>query len=91
MKLFRNNTIQSAIMQSLRSGAPEYHSMHIKKVGLYDLRPNYGYYCYVSPSATLAGEVMMNHNVTIFDNAVLRGDINLIRIGPNVCICEGSV
>jgi len=46
---------------------------------------------FIMNSATLIGDVVLNSNVLILSNAVLRGDFNKIHIGENVCIQESSV
>ena len=38
---------------------------------------------FLAPTAVLIGNVELDDGVSIFDNAVLRGDLNSIRIGKN--------
>jgi carbonic anhydrase/acetyltransferase-like protein (isoleucine patch superfamily) len=47
--------------------------------------------CYVDPSAHLIGDVVLAENVSIWPCAVLRGDVNSIRIGANSNIQDCSV
>ena len=60
-------------------------------VALYELQPEFGYYNFISPSAILSGEVMMQDSIKIEDNVVIRGDINVVRIGTQVSIGANSV
>ena len=46
---------------------------------------------WVAPNATLIGKVKLEKNSSIWFNAVLRGDIELISIGENSNIQDGSV
>lgn len=61
----------------------------IKKVrGFY---PQWGKDCYFSENATIVGDVIMGDECSIWFNAVLRGDVNSIRIGDRVNIQDGSI
>jgi len=53
--------------------------------------PKYGENCYFSPNATIVGDVVMGNDCSVWFNAVLRGDVNSIRIGNKVNIQDGSV
>ena len=46
---------------------------------------------WVAPNATLIGKVKLEKNSSIWFNSVLRGDIELISIGENSNIQDGSV
>lgn len=46
---------------------------------------------WVAPNATVIGQVHLARNVSIWWNATLRGDKDLIRIGENCNIQDGSV
>ena len=46
---------------------------------------------WVAPNATLIGKIKLEKNSSIWFNAVLRGDIELITIGENSNIQDGSV
>ena len=54
-------------------------------------RPQIGKDCYLAENATVVGDVIMGDGCSIWFNAVLRGDVNSIRIGNNVNIQDGSV
>lgn len=53
--------------------------------------PQIGEDCYLSENATVVGDVVIGKHCSIWFNAVLRGDVNSIRIGNNVNIQDGSV
>ena len=56
-----------------------------------DLFPSWGESCFIAPNATIVGDVMMGDECSIWFNAVLRGDVNSIRIGNRVNIQDGAV
>lgn len=47
--------------------------------------------CWVAPNATLIGKVRLQANASVWFNAVLRGDNELIDIGENSNIQDGCV
>jgi len=47
--------------------------------------------CYVDESAQVIGDVVLRENASIWMNAVVRGDVNYIRIGANSNIQDCSV
>lgn len=53
--------------------------------------PKVGKDCYLAETAVIIGDVEMGDNCSIWFNAVLRGDVNSIKIGNNVNIQDGSV
>ncbi|MBO7466176.1 MAG: gamma carbonic anhydrase family protein [Bacteroidaceae bacterium] len=53
--------------------------------------PQIGENCYLAENATVVGDVVMGNDCSIWFNAVLRGDVNSIRIGNGVNIQDGSV
>lgn len=46
--------------------------------------------CFVAPNATVVGDVVMGEDCSIWFNAVVRGDVNSIRIGNKVNIQDGA-
>ena len=52
--------------------------------------PTWGADCYFSENATIVGDVSMGDQCTVWFNAVVRGDVNYIRIGNRVNIQDGS-
>lgn len=53
--------------------------------------PAIGKNCYLAENATIVGDVVLGEGCSIWFNAVLRGDVNSIRIGNHVNIQDGSV
>ncbi len=53
--------------------------------------PTWGDDCYFAENATVVGDVIMGEGCSVWFNAVLRGDVNSIRIGNHVNIQDGSV
>ncbi len=53
--------------------------------------PKFGENVYLAENATIIGDVEMGNDCSIWFNAVLRGDVNSIRIGNKVNIQDGSV
>src|SRR5665213_1643523 len=47
--------------------------------------------CFIAPNATIVGDVVMGDDCSIWFNAVVRGDVNSIRIGNKVNIQDGAV
>lgn len=56
-----------------------------------DKFPAFGSNCFIAPNATIVGDVVMGNDCSIWFNAVLRGDVNSIRIGDKVNIQDGAV
>jgi len=53
--------------------------------------PKFGKDCFIAPNATVVGDVEMGNNCSVWFNTVIRGDVNLIRIGDKVNIQDGVV
>ncbi|PSL49650.1 carbonic anhydrase/acetyltransferase-like protein (isoleucine patch superfamily) [Chitinophaga niastensis] len=47
--------------------------------------------CFIAPNATIVGDVVMGKGCTVWFNAVVRGDVNSIRLGDNVNVQDGAV
>ena len=47
--------------------------------------------CYVDPSAQLIGDVILGERASVWMNAVVRGDVNAIRIGANSNVQDCAV
>ncbi|HJW23815.1 MAG TPA: gamma carbonic anhydrase family protein [Rhodocyclaceae bacterium] len=56
-----------------------------------DRKPQLGDGVWIAPNATIIGDVRLADNVSIWWNAVLRGDNDPISIGANTNIQDGSV
>jgi len=46
---------------------------------------------FVAPNASVVGDVVIGANSTIWYGATMRGDVNIIRIGANTNIQDGTV
>ena len=53
--------------------------------------PQFGEDCFIAPNATIVGDVVMGNQCSIWFNAVVRGDVNSIRMGNKVNIQDGAV
>ncbi len=54
-------------------------------------RPRFGKHCYLADNASIIGDVIMGDHCSVWFNAIVRGDVNHIRIGNNVNIQDGAV
>src|SRR5687767_5325602 len=52
--------------------------------------PELGRNCFLAPNATIVGDVVMGDDCSIWFNAVIRGDVNFIRMGNKVNIQDGA-
>lgn len=50
-----------------------------------------GHDCYIAENATLVGDVILGSECSVWFNAVIRGDVNSIRIGDKTNIQDGAV
>lgn len=53
--------------------------------------PQWGKDCYFAENSTIIGDVMMGNYCSVWFQAVIRGDVNSIRIGHRVNIQDGVV
>jgi len=53
-------------------------------------KPEFGENIYIAENATIVGDVKMGDDCTVWFNAVIRGDVNAIRIGNKVNIQDGA-
>ncbi len=53
--------------------------------------PKFGENCFIAPNATIVGDVLIGNDCSIWFNAVVRGDVNSIKIGNKVNIQDGAV
>lgn len=56
-----------------------------------DKSPAWGNDCYIAENATIVGDVKMGDKCSVWFNAVIRGDVNYIKIGNNTNIQDGVV
>ncbi len=47
--------------------------------------------CYIAENATVVGDVVMGKKCSVWFNAVIRGDVNFIRMGEMVNVQDGAV
>ncbi len=55
------------------------------------VKPLWGKNCFIAPNATLCGDITMGDDCSIWFNAVVRGDVNSIRMGNKVNVQDGAV
>lgn len=60
------------------------HPVH----GIY---PSFGTDCFLADNAVIIGDVIMGDHCSVWWSAVVRGDVNAIRIGDRVNIQDGAV
>ena len=53
--------------------------------------PTFGKNCYFSENASLIGDVVMGDECSVWFQAVVRGDVNSIRIGNRVNVQDGAI
>jgi carbonic anhydrase/acetyltransferase-like protein (isoleucine patch superfamily) len=56
-----------------------------------DKHPQWGRNCFIAPNATIVGDVIMGNQCSVWFNAVVRGDVNSIRMGDKVNVQDGAV
>lgn len=54
------------------------------------VEPSFPEDCYIAENATIVGDVVMGKECSVWFNAVVRGDVNSIRIGNKVNIQDGA-
>ena len=55
------------------------------------ISPQFGKNCFLAENSTIVGDVIAGDDCSIWFNAVVRGDVNSIRIGNKVNIQDGAV
>ncbi len=58
---------------------------------VFGIEPQIGNNCFLAPNATIVGDVILGDDCSVWFNAVLRGDVNSIRIGNKVNIQDNVV
>lgn len=53
--------------------------------------PKIGKDCFLAENSTIVGDVTMGNNCSVWFSAVIRGDVNFIKIGDNTNIQDGAV
>jgi carbonic anhydrase/acetyltransferase-like protein (isoleucine patch superfamily) len=55
------------------------------------ITPEWKEFCFIAPNATIVGDVQLGTHCSVWFNAVVRGDVNSIRIGNYCNIQDGVV
>jgi gamma-carbonic anhydrase len=55
------------------------------------IEPKFGKNCYLAENATIVGDVEMGDDCSVWFTAVIRGDVNSIRMGNKVNVQDGAV
>lgn len=55
------------------------------------ISPTFGENCYIAENATIVGDVVTGNDCSFWFNAVVRGDVNSIRMGNKVNVQDGAV
>jgi gamma-carbonic anhydrase len=55
------------------------------------IEPKFGKNCYLAENATIVGDVEMGDDCSVWFTAVVRGDVNSIRMGNKVNVQDGAV
>ncbi len=55
------------------------------------IEPKFGSNCYLAENATVVGDVVMGDECSVWFNAVVRGDVNYIRMGNRVNVQDGAI
>ena len=58
---------------------------------VHNIAPVFGENCFLADNAVIVGDVVMGNNCSVWWGAVVRGDVNIIRIGDRVNIQDGAV
>ena len=58
---------------------------------VHGVMPAFGDNCYIAPNATIVGDVITGNDCSFWFNAVVRGDVNSIRMGNKVNVQDGAV
>ncbi|MBC7849185.1 MAG: gamma carbonic anhydrase family protein [Chitinophagaceae bacterium] len=53
--------------------------------------PSFGNNCFIAPNATIVGDVIAGDDCSFWFNAVVRGDVNIVRMGNKVNVQDGAV
>ncbi|CAN5460793.1 gamma carbonic anhydrase family protein [soil metagenome] len=56
-----------------------------------NISPAFGKSCFLAQNSTIVGDVVMGDECSVWFNAVVRGDVNSIRIGNKVNIQDGAI
>ncbi|MBK9488055.1 MAG: gamma carbonic anhydrase family protein [Haliscomenobacter sp.] len=55
------------------------------------IAPQFGDNCYLAENAVIVGDVVMGNDCSVWFHAVIRGDVNAIRMGNKVNVQDGAI
>ncbi len=55
------------------------------------IEPQFGDNCYLAENAVIVGDVVMGNDCSVWFHAVIRGDVNAIRMGNKVNVQDGAI
>ena len=58
---------------------------------VHNIHPQFGKDCFLADTAVVVGDVIMGDDCSVWWGAVIRGDVNSIRIGDRVNIQDGAI
>lgn len=58
---------------------------------VHDIHPSFGEDVFIAPNATIVGDVMTGNACSFWFNAVVRGDVNYIKMGNKVNVQDNAV
>ena len=58
---------------------------------VHGILPRFGPACWLAPTATVVGDVVLGRGCTVWFGAVVRGDVCAIRVGDDTNIQDGAV
>jgi len=58
---------------------------------VHNIHPKFGKDCFLADTAVVVGDVVMGDQCSVWWGAVIRGDVNSIRIGDRVNIQDGAI
>jgi len=58
---------------------------------VHGVHPSFGNDCYLAENSTVVGDVEMGDQCSVWFNAVVRGDVNSIRMGNKVNVQDGAI
>src|ERR1043165_9426254 len=58
---------------------------------VHGVMPQFGEGCFLAPNATVVGDVICGDSCSFWFKAVVRGDVNSIRMGSKVNVQDGAV
>lgn len=56
-----------------------------------NISPAFGKNCFLAENSTVVGDVVMGDDCSLWFNAIVRGDVNSIRVGNKVNIQDGAI